>query len=130
MNLKDIVTARDAAQRLSEKRLASYQKAREVAQLRKAIETEHSFYTQEESKLIEVYAERGEDGAPVFIDGGRFRLKDKTAAVEYAEEIKKLQNTEITPIAPVTLCEADFRTPDDFPTAAEMIALESFVIFE
>lgn len=130
MNLENVVTVKPVLQTLSEKRLTSYNKAREIASLQKAVNAEYDFYVQEERKIIEVYAEKDGNGFPVFVDNSRVRLKDAEATKAYEEEIKALRATEIDPIAPVTLCEADFRTPDDFPTAAEMIALESFVIFE
>ena len=49
MKLKTLLEANEPLKRLSEKRLASYKKMRELVKLRKAVEQEVSFYATERS---------------------------------------------------------------------------------
>lgn len=130
MKLGTIINSRQTVQDFAEKRFANYKKAREIASLQIAINAECDFYAHEERKIIEAYAEKDVNGLPVFIDGTHVKMKDAESAKEFEKEIGKLKDAETDAIAPVTVCEADFRTPDDFPTPAEMTELESFVIFE
>jgi len=130
MKLNDILAAREPLKRLSEKRFASYKKMRELAKLRKAVEQEVEFYTVEETKAVGIYAEVDKNGAPVFLDDGRLRLKDMESKIAFEKEIEKLRDTEVDGIEPITLCESDFRSGDDLPTVSEMIALEPLVVFE
>ena len=130
MKLNDILVANEALKRLSEKRFLSYAKMRELVKLRKAVEQEVDFYAKEETKAVNAYAEVDEGGSPIFLSDGRLRLKDMDAKIAFEKEIATLRETEVDGIVPITLCERDFRSPDDIPTVDDMIALESVIIFE
>lgn len=130
MKLNDILAAREPLKRLSEKRFASYKKMRELVKLRKAVEQEFDFYYAEEKKAVSNYAEHDENGAPIFLDDGRLRLKDYASKQAFEKEIATLRDTEVDGIERITLSEADFRTSADLPTPDEMIALEAFIDFE
>ena len=130
MKLTDIFVANEARKRLSEKRFSSYAKMRELVKLRKAVEQEVDFYAKEETKAVNAYAEVDEGGSPIFLSDGRLRLKDMEAKIAFEKEIATLRETEVDGIVPITLCERDFRSPDDIPTVDDMIALESVIIFE
>ena len=130
MKLNDILVANEALKRLSEKRFSSYAKMRELVKLRKAVEQEVDFYAKEETKAVNAYAEVDEGGSPIFLSDGRLRLKDMEAKIAFEKEIATLRETKVDGIVPITLCERDFRSPDDIPTVDDMIALESVIIFE
>ena len=130
MKLNDILVANEALKRLSEKRFSSYAKMRELVKLRKAVEQEVDFYAKEETKAVNAYAEVDEGGSPIFLSDGRLRLKDMEAKIAFEKEIDTLSETEVDGIVPISLCERDFRSPDDIPTVDDMIALESVIIFE
>lgn len=130
MKLNDILVANEALKHLSEKRFSSYAKMRELVKLRKAVEQEVDFYAKEETKAVNAYAEVDEGGSPIFLSDGRLRLKDMEAKIAFEKEIATLRETEVDGIVPITLCERDFRSPDDIPTVDDMIALESVIIFE
>ena len=130
MKLKQIIEATEPLKRLSEKRLASYKKMRELVKLRKSVEQELEFYKAEESKCIDVYAEKDSNGNPVFLDDGRIQLKDLTAKIAFEKEIDTLRNTDIDGIEPVSVTEDDFLSPGDYPTINEMLSLEGIVNFE
>ena len=130
MKLNDILVANEALKRLSEKRFSSYAKMRELVKLRKAVEQEVDFYAKEETKAVNAYAEVDEGGSPIFLSDGRLRLKDMESKIAFEKEIAILRETEVDGIVPITLCERDFRSPDDIPTVDDMIALESVIIFE
>ena len=129
MKLNDILVANEALKRLSEKRFSSYAKMRELVKLRKAVEQEVDFYAKEETKAVNAYAEVDEGGSPIFLSDGRLRLKDMEAKIAFEKEIATLRETEVDGIVPTTLCERDFRSPDDIPTVDDMIALEGVIIF-
>lgn len=130
MKLKDLLSANDPLKRLSEKRFVSYRKMRELVKLRKAVEGEVEFYLTEERKAINAYAELDGNGAPIFLADGRLRLKDTEAKTAFEKEITALREITVDGISCITLCESDFRTTDDIPTADDMLALESVITFE
>lgn len=130
MKLKTILEANEPLKRLSEKRLASYKKMRDLVKLRKAVEQEVSFYAAEEKKAVDVYAEIDSNGAPIFLPDGRLRLKDNEAKIAFEREIEALLDTDIEDISPISLSEADFLSTNDLPTTNEMIALECVINFE
>ena len=130
MKLKTIVATKPALARLTEKRFSDYKKLREIVRLRKAVEAEFDFYVEQEKKAVEAYAEKKKDGTPVFLEDGRIKLKDPKSKDAFEAEIIRLQETEIDGITPITLSERDFLTPDDLPTASDMLALEGIIEFE
>ena len=130
MKLKTIVATKPALARLTEKRFSDYKKLREIVKLRKSVESEFDFYVEQEKKAVEAYAEKKKDGTPVFLEDGRIKLKDPKAKDAFEAEIIRLQGTEIDGITPITLSERDFLTPDDLPTASDMLALEGIIEFE
>ena len=130
MKLKTIVATKPALARLTEKRFSDYKKLREIVKLRKSVESEFDFYVEQEKKAVEAYAEKKKDGTPVFLEDGRIKLKDPKSKDAFEAEIIRLQETEIDGITPITLSERDFLTPDDLPTASDMLALEGIVEFE
>ena len=130
MKLRNLLEANEPLKRLSEKRLASYKKMRELVRLRKAVEAEVDFYATEETKCVNTYAELDDTGAPIFLPDGRLRLRDAEAKTAFEAEIEALRDTEIEDISPVSLSETDFLTSSDLPTTNEMIALEHIINFE
>ena len=130
MKLKTIVATKPALARLTEKRFSDYKKLREIVKLRKSVESEFDFYVEQEKKAVEAYAEKKKDGTPVFLEVGRIKLKDPKSKDAFEAEILRLQETEIDGITPITLSERDFLTPDDLPTASDMLALEGIIEFE
>ena len=130
MKLKTIVATKPALARLTEKRFSDYKKLREIVKLRKSVESEFDFYVEQEKKAVETYAEKKKDGTPVFLEDGRIKLKDPKSKDAFEAEIIRLQETEIDGITPITLSERDFLTPDDLPTASDMLALEGIIEFE
>ena len=130
MKLKTIVATKPALARLTEKRFSDYKKLREIVKLRKSVESEFDFYVEQEKKAVEAYAEKKKDGTPVFLEDGRIKLKDPKAKDAFEAEIIRLQETDIDGITPITLSEKDFLTPDDLPTASDMLALEGIIEFE
>ena len=130
MKLKTIIATKPALARLTEKRFSDYKKLREIVKLRKSVESEFDFYVEQEKKAVEAYAEKKKDGTPVFLEDGRIKLKDPKSKDAFEAEIIRLQETEIDGITPITLSERDFLTPDDLPTASDMLALEGIIEFE
>ena len=130
MKLKTIVATKPALARLTEKRFSDYKKLREIVKLRKSVESEFDFYVEQEKKAVEAYDEKKKDGTPVFLEDGRIKLKDPKSKDAFEAEIIRLQETEIDGITPITLSERDFLTPDDLPTASDMLALEGIIEFE
>ena len=130
MKLKTIVATKPALARLTEKRFSDYKKLREIVKLRKSVESEFDFYVEQEKKAVEAYAEKKKDGTPVFLEDGRIKLKDPKSKDAFEAEIIRLQGTDIDGITPLSLSERDFLTPDDLPTASDMLALEGIIEFE
>lgn len=130
MKLITIVGAKEALTRLTEKHFTNFKVARKLVALRKAVDAEVEFYAEEEKKAVDLYAEKDENGNPVFLGEGRLKLKNNEAKLAFESEVKKLLDTEVDDIEPVLLRESDFRSADDLPTPGDMIALEGFVTFE
>jgi len=130
MTLKTIIETKPALERLTEKRFSDYKKLREIVKLRKKVETEFDFYVEQEKKAVEAYAEKKKDGTPVFLEDGRIKLKDTEAKAAFEEELRRLQETEVDDLKPITLTESDFLSANDLPTPIDMLALEGIIIFE
>ena len=130
MKLITIINAKEALNRLTEKHFSNFKVARKLVALRKAVDAEVDFYAEQEKKAVDLYAEKDENGNPVFLGEGRLKLKDNDAKIAFEGEVKKLLDTEVDDIDPVLLRESDFRSTDDLPTPGDMIALEGFVTFE
>lgn len=129
MKLITVVQAKEALKRLTEKRFADFKVARKLVALRKQVETETDFYIEQEKLAVETYAEKTEDGTPVFLADGRVKLKDTTAKAAFEADIKKLMETEVDTIAPLTIKEKDFQSDSEIPSPSDMIALEGIVNF-
>jgi len=130
MTLKTIIETKPALERLTEKRFSDYKKLREIVKLRKKVETEFDFYVEQEKKAVEAYAEKKKDGTPVFLEDGRIKLKDTEAKAAFEEELRRLQETEVDDLKPITLTESDFLSANDLPTPIDMLVLEGVIIFE
>lgn len=130
MKLYELLNAQAPLRKLTEKNFSNYGILRELARLRKAVDAEVEFYTEQEKKAINEYADKDENGQPIFVSGGHLKLKDTAAKAAFEEEITKLRDVEITDISKVAIKETDFHTNEDYPTPDDMIALECVIDFE
>lgn len=130
MKLYELLTAQAPLKKLSEKNFSNYGILRELARLRKAVDEEIDFYTEQEKKAISQYAELDGSGQPIFVSGGHIKLKDAEAKIAFEAEIKKLRDVDVTDISKVVIKEVDFRSNADYPTPDDMIALECVIDFE
>ncbi len=130
MKLLDILKGRDALTKLTDTHFTSYKTLRELVRLKKRVGEEYDFYTTQERKAIEAYADKTDDGQLIFLDGGRLKLKDVASKTAFDTELTKLNETEIEDIPTVTIRESDFSSAADFPTATEMLLLSGLINFE
>ena len=130
MKLLDILKGRDALTKLTDTHFTSYKTLRELVRLKKRVDEEYDFYTTQERKAIEAYADKTDDGQLIFLDGGRLKLKDVASKTAFDTELTKLNETEIEDIPTVTIRESDFSSAADFPTATEMLLLSGLINFE
>jgi hypothetical protein len=129
MILNQILMAREPLKKLTEKTFTSYKKVRELAKLRKVVEDEVEIYVGEEKKAVDKYAEKDTRGNPIFLDGGRIKLKDNQAKFEFEQEVAKLRLSEIESPVAVELQESDFKDSSDIPTPEDMLLLDGIVNF-
>lgn len=129
MILNQILMAREPLKKLTEKTFTSYKKVRELAKLRKVVEDEVEIYVGEEKKAVDKYAEKDTRGNPIFLDGGRIKLKDNQAKFEFEQEVAKLRLSEIESPVAVELQESDFKDSSDIPTPDDMLLLDGIVNF-
>lgn len=130
MKLIDIMQARDALAKLTDTHFTSYKILRELVRLKKRVDEEYEFYSAQEKKAVDVYADKTEDGQLIFVDGGRLKLKDVKSKTAFDAEIAKLNDTEVDDIPVVVIRESDFKSAADFPTATDMLALLGIIEFE
>ena len=130
MKLNNVMQARDALAKLTDTHFTSYKILRELVKLKKRVDEEYEFYSTQEQKAVDAYAEKNENGQLVFVDGGRLKLKDAKSKAAFDAEIAKLNETEVDDIPVVTIRENDFRTAADFPTATDMLLLSEIIEFE
>ena len=130
MKLLDILKGRDALTKLTDTHFTSYKTLRELVRLKKRVDEEYDFYTTQERKAIEAYADKTDDGQLIFLDGGRLKLKDVESKTAFDIELTKLNETEIEDIPMGTIRESDFSSAADFPTATEMLLLSGLINFE
>ena len=109
MKITDILAASDYLKKLVNVRFSSFKVTRSITNLVKQCDEEIKLYMTEMQKLINIYAEKGEDGNPVVLENGNIKLIDQ-------DNVHK-----------VNLSESDFRDPADLPTPAEMMALEGVI---
>lgn len=129
MQLIKIIQARAALCRLTETRFKNFTVARNLCALRKKVEELAEFTQQEQGKAVQAHAVL-ENGRPVLSDGGNIRLKSAEDKAAYDAEMQELVETEISDINPVTIVEADFRSPEDYPSPDDMMALDGLVEFK
>lgn len=101
-----------------------------MVRLKKRVDEEYEFYSAQEKKAVDAYADKSEDGQLIFVDGGRLKLKDIKAKAAFDAEIAKLNDTEVDDITTITIRESDFKSAADFPTATDMLALSALIEFE
>lgn len=130
MKLISIMQARDALANLTDTHFTSYKILRELVRLKKRVDEEYEFYSAQEKKAVDAYADKSEDGQLIFVDGGRLKLKDIKAKAAFDAEIAKLNDTEVDDITTITIRESDFKSAADFPTATDMLALSALIEFE
>lgn len=130
MKLISIMQARDALTKLTDTHFTSYKILRELVRLKKRVDEEYEFYSEQEKKAVDAYADKSEDGQLIFVDGGRLKLKDVKSKAAFDAEIAKLNDTEVDDIPTVTIHESDFKSAADFPTATDMLALSAIIEFE
>lgn len=130
MKLIQILQGREALKKLTDAHFTSYKTLRELVRLSKRVDEEYDFYSKQEQKAVEAYADKTEDGQLIFVEGGRLKLKDAQSKRAFDEELTKLNETEIDDIPVVTIRESDFASVADFPTATEMLLLSAFINFE
>ena len=130
MKLINVMQARDALAKLTDTHFTSYKILRELVKLKKRVDEEYEFYSTQEQKAVDAYAEKNENGQLVFVDGGRLKLKDAKSKAAFDAEIAKLNETEVDDIPVVTIRENDFRTAADFPTATDTLLLSEIIEFE
>lgn len=130
MKLINIMQARDALAKLTDTHFTSYKTLRELVRLKKRVDEEFEFYSAQEKKAVDTYADKSEDGQLIFVDGGRLKLKDVKSKTAFDEEIAKLNDTDVDDIPIVTIRESDFKSASDFPTATDMLALSEIIEFE
>ena len=123
MKLITILQGRDALAKLTETPFTSYKTLRELVRLKKRVDEEYEFYSTQEKRAVDTYADKTEDGQLIFVEGGRLKLKDAQAKLAFDAELTKLNETEIEDIPAVTIRESDFK-------AAEMLLLSAFINFE
>ena len=106
-----------------------YGKARDIHRIYKRLETEFTFFAQEESKLVKKYAIKGENGEPLITENGFISFADMNAKKKYSEEIAKLNEleTEIS-ITPVTLTADEIGEQTMRPDSIDK--LEGVIIFD
>ena len=128
MKITDILTASDNLKKLVNVRFSSFKVTRSIANLAKQCDEEIKFYMTEMQKLINVYAEKGEDGNPIVLENGNIKLIDQEAKDNFDKEYKDLSETDVSDnVHKVNLSESDFRDPADLPTPSEMMALEGVI---
>lgn len=129
MKVIELLQAQTPLKRLTEKNFNNYKVLRELAKLRKAVEAEVEFYTEQERKAVELYADKDDKGQPVILGNGRIKLKNIEAKQAFDEELTKLRALEVDGITKVVVGEGDFRSSADYPTPDEMLALECVIDF-
>lgn len=128
MKIIDILAASDNLKKLVNVRFSSFKVTRSITNLVKQCDEEIKFYMAEMQKLINIYAEKGEDGNPVFNENGNIKLIDQEAKNNFDKEYKDLSETDVSDnVHKINLSESDFCDPADLPTPAEMMALESVI---
>lgn len=129
MKLIELLQAQMPLKRLTEKNFNNYKVLRDLAKLRKAVDAEVEFYTEQERKAVQLYADKDDKGQPVVLADGRLKLKDIEAKNAFDDELTKLRALDVDGISKVVVQESDFRSSVDYPTSDEMLALECVIDF-
>lgn len=129
MKYGDVIRAYRAVGELKALKLP-YKKARAVYEAAKQLETEFTFYAEQERKEVNEYAQKGADGKPI-INGSRITFVSGDDARDYAEAIRTLNETEIqAEIKRVTLTDEDLADGNITAEAIDALTLAGIVIFE
>ena len=128
MKYLQVVQAAQAIESIQQLRLP-YAKARKIYEISKKLRCEYEFYANEEAKLVNEYAVKGENGRPIIRENGMITFPDLEAKEAYSHEILKLNEMFVEMrIEPVTLTAAEIGTQTIQPEAISR--LEGIIIFE
>ena len=93
MKITDILAASDYLKKLVNVRFSSFKVTRSITNLVKQCDEEIKLYMTEMQKLINIYAEKGEDGNPVVLENGNIKLIDQEAKDNFdKEDYKEMVN--------------------------------------
>lgn len=101
-----------------------YASAHALTQLRRALKSHVDFFLEEESKLIEQYGKKGEDGQVRLTSRGTFQLQDPDQARKYNARRLELGGVEVE----LDWEERDLPCPERV-RPVQLEALEGFVRF-
>lgn len=123
MKLITAVNAFLAAQELAGETLP-WAFALAVARVKKACESDMTFFSQQEMKLVDTYARKDENGNPLISPEGRFQFQDAQGKAGYDAARKLLMDTEIDPpMSPLDTVPPESIRPE------WILALEPFLTF-
>jgi hypothetical protein len=123
-----IASSMSALKEITQLRLP-YAKARDIYKIYKLFESEHSFFAQEEVKLVQEFAEKDADGNPCVSEDGIIKFKDAATKMQYVAKFSELgeQESDIE-IKPVALSEDEIGNQIISPET--MSRLEDIISFE
>ena len=124
MILLECVTAYMAVQTLMEQPFP-YKTAHALLMLKRELSPHVEFFSQEEMKLVDEFADKGDDGKIIWTDKGAFLFAAGKNPAEYARQRAELGTVEIE----WTAARAKVPVPTSI-TPAQLEALEKFIEFE
>lgn len=127
MLLKEVLKFYEPLKILCAKRLKNFKISRDLSKVLKKLEEESTFYSIEYKKLLDNYAKKDEKGNFVPHGNNSLEMKDTVSKQKFEEELKKLLETNVGEFKRISISEADFTEPNDFPTPQDMTALESII---
>lgn len=130
MLLKNILVLGEPLKNLCSKRLTNFKTSRSLSKILKKVDEETTFYSQEYKKLLDNYAKKDDKGNFIPHGNNSLELKDANSKQKFEDELKELLETDVGTIEIVRVKEKDFADQNDFPTAQEMIVLESIIHWE
>ena len=127
--LSEILAVSAIFEALTHKHYTNFSLSFKIARAAKELASQKDFYIGEERKIIELYAQKDENGQVKIVNGNQISFKDQEDALKFNKDINDLANTEVDIFEPLEIKMSDFKEGEMDLTPNDLITLDGFVVF-
>lgn len=127
ITLKDIINVENVFKKLIKMHFVNYKISLKIALAYKDIDEKVKFYTDEEAKLVEDYAEKDDNGKVKLFGDNQIHFKNPEDSIKFHEGITSLQNTKVEIFDKFSIDISDFKGDSCDLTPVDILILNDFI---